>query len=410
MVSTSFRWTFRAETLETYQIILFGLLAWITLGTILNVLIFPSVRPSRGTESKRGSPAPLVSILVPARNEEMNIRACLQSLMAQDDPDFEILLLEDRSDDATAAIAISLGFADAQHDPKAQFRMLRGTPLPDGWAGKPWACHQLAEAARGEWLLFTDADTIHQPESARAAVETAMRENAGLLSAWPRQITVTWSEKLVIPLLYILTHALLPQALVRLCLRWPWLARLSGRKGMAAMGAANGQFMLFQRPAYDTIGGHAAVKSHLVEDVALGRLVMERTGEGLRLVNADGGGIVRCRMYRSFAQVWAGFSKNLRPVFGSNALAFVASGVFQTAIFIAPFVFAVLPLPGQTWAIGQTACLLGIRLILAARFRTSLAAIPFHPLAYLLALAIALNSWRWAASGKIVWKGRVYAG
>lgn len=398
--------------MELYQIILFGLLSWITLGTMLNVLVFPKARVSRDTERKRDdtSPAPLVSILVPARNEEMNIQACLESLKTQDDPNFEILVLEDRSEDATASIILECGFSDATDNPGGKFRMIRGTELPEGWAGKPWACHQLAEAARGEWLLFTDADTVHSSHAVRAAIETAMRENAGLLSAWPRQITATWSEKLVIPLLYILTHALLPQAFVRLCLRWPWLARLSGRKGMAALGAANGQFILFKRRTYETIGGHAAVKNHLVEDVALGRLVMERTAEGERLVNCDGGEITRCRMYRSFAEVWAGFSKNLRPVFGTNAIAFIASGILQAALFIGPFVFALLPLPGQAWAIGQVGCLLAIRLLLAARFRTSLAAIPFHPFAYLLALAIALNSWRWAASGKIVWKGRVYAG
>ena len=382
------------------------------MGTMLNVLVFPKARVSRDTERKRDdtSPAPLVSILVPARNEELNIRACLESLKAQDDPNFEVLVLEDRSEDATASLILGCGFSDAKDNPVEKFLMIRGVELPGGWAGKPWACHQLAEAARGEWLLFTDADTIHAPHAVRAAVETAMRENAGLLSAWPRQITATWSEKLVIPLLYILTHALLPQAFVRLCLRCPWLARLSGRKGMAALGAANGQFILFHRRTYEAIGGHAAVKNHLVEDVALGRLVMERTGEGERLVNCDGGEITRCRMYRSFAEVWAGFSKNLRPVFGTNALAFVASGILQAALFIGPFVFALLPLPGQAWAIGQVGCLLVIRLLLAARFRTSLAAIPFHPFAYLLALAIALNSWRWAASGKIVWKGRIYAG
>ncbi|MFM7181538.1 MAG: glycosyltransferase [Verrucomicrobiales bacterium] len=395
-----------------YQIILFGLLAWITLGTMLNVLVFPRARASRDAEPKRGngSPTPLVSILVPARNEEMNIRACLESLKAQDDPNFEVLVLEDRSEDATASLILECGFVEAEQNPHGKFRMIRGTELPEGWAGKPWACHQLAGAAKGEWLLFTDADTLHAPHSVRAAVETGIRQNAGLLSAWPRQITSTWSEKLVIPLLYILTHALLPQVFVTLCLRWPWLARLSGRKGMAALGAANGQFILFQRKTYDNIGGHVAVKNHLVEDVALGRLVMERTADGERLVNCDGGEIVRCRMYRSFGEVWAGFSKNLRPVFGTNAIAFVASGLVQAAMFIGPFVFALLPMPGQVWAVGQVGCLLVMRLILTWRFRTSLAAIPFHPFAYLLALAIALNSWRWAASGKILWKGRVYAG
>lgn len=398
--------------MEIYQKILLSILLAMSFGTVLNILVFPRARRSRRGEPSRGedSPAPLVSILVPARNEELNIRACLESLMIQDDPNFEIIVLEDRSEDRTAAILHELGFAEADRVPDGKFRMIRGAELPEGWAGKPWACHQLAGAARGEWLLFTDADTVHAPHSARAAVETAMRENAGLLSAWPRQITRTGAEKLVIPLLYLLSHALLPQAFIRFCQRQRGWARVAGGKFMAALGAANGQYLLFQRPAYAAIGGHAAVKNHLVEDVALGRLVMATTAEGGMLVNCDGGDLSTCRMYRSFAEVWAGFSKNLRPVFGRNPVAFVLSGLIQAALFLGPFVFALLPLPGREIAIAQVVCLLFIRFVLAVRFRTSLAAIPFHPIAILLAFAIALNSWRWAAKGKIVWKGRVYAG
>jgi chlorobactene glucosyltransferase len=237
-----------------------------------------------------------------------------------------------------------------------------------------------------------------------------MRENAGLLSAWPHQITHTWAEKLIIPLLYLLSHAMLPQAFIAWCQRHPSWARRAGPKVMAALGAANGQYLLFDRRTYAKIGGHAAVKNHLVEDVALGRLVMERTGQGERLINSDGGDLCTCRMYRSFSEVWAGFSKNLRPVFGQNPITFVVSGVAQAALLVGPFLFALLPCLGREIAIAQVVCLLAIRLVLAVRFRTSLAAIPFHPLAILLAFAIALNSWRWAASGKIVWKGRIYAG
>lgn len=400
--------------METYQIVLLCLLSWLAVATLANVAVFPGARLSRREEGEqRGHDggAPLVSVLIPARNEEHNIEGCAGSLMTQDDPNFEVIVLDDRSEDRTVEILRQLGFAESTAGGSGgKFRYISGEELPAGWAGKPWACHQLARAARGEWLLFTDADTIHAPSSVRAAVESAMRHRAGLFSAWPRQITGTWAEKLVIPMLYLLTHTLLPQVLVRAFTRWIWLARLAGPSGLAALGAANGQFMLFRREVYQRIGGHEAVRNHLVEDVALGRLVMARAGEGEILVNADGSSIVSCRMYRGFREVWEGFSKNLRPVFGSNVLAFVGSGMVQATLFILPFVFALLPLPGQAFAQMQVVVILSIRAILTLRFRTSVLSFIFHPFAYGLALAIAVNSWVWSARGKIRWKGREYKG
>ncbi len=400
--------------MEIYQFVLLCLLAWLAVATLANVAVFPSARPSRPGEGElrtRDGTAPLVSVLIPARNEEHNIKGCAGSLMAQDDPNHEVIVLDDRSEDGTVEALRQLGFAEARTGGSGEkFRFISGEGLPAGWAGKPWACHQLSQAARGEWLLFTDADTIHAASSVRVAVETAMRHRAGLFSAWPRQITGTWAEKLVIPMLYILTHTLLPQVLVRAFTRWTWLACLTGPAGLAALGAANGQFMLFRREVYQRIGGHEAVRSHLVEDVALGRLVMARTGEGEVLVNADGASIVSCRMYRGFWEVWEGFSKNLRPVFGTNLLAFVGSGFVQAALFILPFVFAFLPLPGESFAQAQVLVILLIRAVLTLRFRTSVFSLLLHPVAYGLALAIAVNSWIWSARGKIRWKGREYKG
>ena len=403
--------------MEVYQLVVFGLLAWMTLGTMLNVWVFPTVRPARPGEPKRqGSDVPRVSVLVPARNEERNIGTLVDSLQRQDDPNFEVLVLDDRSDDQTVAILEAKGFVDGAHDSSARFRYYRGQELPTGWTGKPWACTQLAAFARGQWLLFTDADTLHAPSAVRAAMESAQRLKAGLLSAWPRQIMGTWAERWVIPLVYVLTHTLLPQALVSLINARPTLARRIGPKGLAALGAANGQFMLFRRDVYERLGGHAAVRSHLVEDVALGRLVMASAATGDLLVNADGTHQVSCRMYHGVREVWEGFSKNLRPAFGTNLLAFVGSGVFQLALFVLPALFFVVGclqppgqiLPGFPWIAGQVALLGLIRLVLAWRFRTGWWVILCHPLAYLLALTIALNSWRWAMGGRIRWKGREY--
>ncbi len=388
--------------IEWYQLAVLALLVGLFLASLANLMLFPRLRPGRVADHG------MVSLLVPARNEEANIEACVRSLAAQDYPQLEVIVLDDRSEDDTAAVLERCGFVETAENPKARLKWIRGVDLPQGWAGKPWACHQLAGQAQGQWLLFTDADTIHDPGAVSAAVELAVKERASLLSAWPWQKTGSWSERLVVPLLYILTHVFLPQAMVRGFLRFPEVAARLGPRRMASFGAANGQFMLFTRDAYERAGGHEAVRDHLVEDVAIGRRIMADTGKGARLVNADSSGLVRCRMYRSFAEVWSGFSKNVRPVFERNGFSFVAFGVFQAAVFVLPFLFVILPLAGREWVVAQIAVILLIRTVLALRFRTSWWSVVLHPFAYALAMLIALNSWRLSRAGKIQWKGRIY--
>lgn len=394
--------------MEIYQIVVFSLLVVMALGCLANVASFPVVRRPDGRDDEADKAAPLVSVLVPARNEEGVIGNCLRSLIGQDHPNIEVLVLDDRSTDGTLDEIRKFGFAAADENPRARRRFLAGEPLPVGWAGKPWACHQLSQAARGEWLLFTDADTVHGPASVSAALATALRTRADLLSAWPRQIMETWSERLVLPLLYVLTHVLLPQALVRAVQARPASAKGIAPHLLSQLGAANGQFMLFRADRYQDLGGHEAVRAELVEDVELGRRVMARSPDGWRLVNADGSQLVRCRMYTGFRQLWEGFSKNLRPVFGSNVLAFLASGVVQWACLIQPFLFLPFDLPGRAWVVGQVALILFMRVLLTVCFRTSWWSVFFHPLAYGLALTIALNSWWWSRRGRVLWKGRSY--
>ena len=354
--------------------------------------------------------APDVSILVPARNEECRIRACLTSLVAQEPPVREIILLDDRSGDRTAEIARALGFSE---EPGSRLRLIRGAELPEGWVGKNWACHQLSEAAdpRSTHLLFTDADTIHSPGCVSAALDHALAVRADLLSLWPDQITGTWSEKLVIPLGYLLFMAFQPfpflswlQAKPERVARWG-----ISKERLAPIGAANGQFLLFRREAYRSLGGHEALKDHLVEDVAFGRRVASRTGEGMRLVNADGIDLLRCRMYSGLAELWEGFSKNLRPVFEESHLSFMLFGVVIGGLFLLPF--CLLPEAGLAPFVGIAVVLvMGMRLLLTLRFRTSWLGFIAHPFGVALALLIALNSWRLCLRRGIVWKGRVYSG
>lgn len=384
--------------LLAYHLAVSGFLLAVTLNVALNWRLFVAPRPRPLPDP------PLVSILVPARNESRRIVACLGSLLAQDYPRFELLLLDDNSEDNTAALARALA-------PPDSLRILSGAPLPDGWTGKSWACHQLAAAARGDYLLFTDADTVHAPEALSAVVSHARETGAALLSAWPRQITGTWSERAVIPLVYVLLLGALPHYVLVRLQNYPHYARWTSPHWLEALGAANGQFMLFTRAGYDAIGGHEAVRDHLVEDVALGRRVAARTALGLKLVNCDGSRLVNCRMYASFAEVWEGFTKNLRAAFSDSGAAFWIFGGFQTAGLFMPFVFACLPGLNGRWEwipLAQVAWLYALRLALALRFRTSILSVWMHPLGHALSLAIGLNSWRLSARKGVSWKGRTY--
>ena len=352
-----------------------------------------------------------VSVLVPARNEERRIRDCLASLIAQEPPVREIILLDDRSTDQTAAIARELGFREER---ESRLRLLRGEELPEEWVGKNWACHQLSRAASLEsrYLLFTDADTTHSPGCVRTALAHAVSTRADLLSLWPDQITGTWSEKLVIPLGYLLFMAFHPFPLLRLLQEKPERAARWGftRARLAALGAANGQFLLFRHDSYQDLGGHEALRDHLVEDIAFGRRVAARTGEGMRLVNADGIDLLRCRMYSGFPELWEGFSKNLRPVFEESHVGFALFGVVIFSLFLLPFLL--IPLGGSLLSAAWMAVILimGMRFMITRRFRSSWLGFTTHPFAVILALLIALNSWRLCQGAGVSWKGRNYSG
>ncbi len=385
--------------------------------TLLNLRVFRAPRPRR---FENDEDAPRVSILVPARDEAHRIGPCVASLLAQGYPParYELLVLDDHSRDDTANVVRELGLSDrdeANASLAGRRVLLRGEPLPAGWTGKAWACHQLALAAArdSDFLLFTDADTTHAPSALAATVGHALETDAGLLSAWPRQRTGTWSERLVIPLVYLLILGLLPLALLDFFQRRPHWARRSPARLLRALGAGNGQFLLFRREVYTRVGGHAAVRDHLVEDVALGRAVSARLGRepGMNVINCDGSGLVTCRMYESFPELWEGFTKNMRAAFDDAHLAFWISGLVQGSVFVLPFLLAACPpLTGRWWpcALAEAGFIYALRAGFALRFRTSWRSVLLHPFGYALTLAIALNSWRLSARRGVSWKGRVY--
>src|SRR5580698_3142084 len=243
-----------------------------------------------GTGSRESADRVKVSAIVPARNEEACLGACLASLAAQTGISFEIIVVDDHSTDRTRSIAESF----------AGTRVIEADPLPPSWTGKNNAVASGARAANGVWLLFTDADTVHLPGSLQLSVDEAQRAGASLLSYSPEQIVESVWEKAVMPVIFAeLASKYRP-------------AEVSDPKSPAA--AANGQYILVTREAYDGVGGHAAVAQSLLEDVDLARAVKQ---SGRRILFRYGGDAVRTRMYRSFAQLREGWTKNLAILFPS---------------------------------------------------------------------------------------------
>lgn len=392
-------------SLIVYHTLEITALVLLTIRTISGLVFQPRLRHAARIHDCTSSP--LISILVPARNEAENISRCIASLAFQDYPHLEIIVLDDQSTDGTADLVRQ------QPVNGRRLTLLEGKPLPEGWVGKNWACHQLAGAAAGEWLFFTDADTWHEPSHVSRLLHAAIHWKADLISSWPEQVMETWAEKAVVSLLPFVGTVGYPHALLRLLERLPMhlKAGIPGRFSRF-LGAANGQVLMLSRGAYQRIGGHASVRNHLVEDIALGRAVAARLHEGMWWMNVDGSPFVHCRMYRNFRGVWEGFSKNIRAAFENHAGAFVAAGSIQFLVLLLPF-FLMLE---NVWhegemdyaTIGECVWIWVLRGAVTAGAGGSWWSVALHPFAWALALLIGLNSGLRSALGRVSWKGREY--
>jgi chlorobactene glucosyltransferase len=376
-------------------------LPWIALPVLVLLFVrFPRELPTAAQAS-----TPSVSVVVPARNEALNIVACLTSIVASDYPDFEVIVVDDRSEDDTGALARSVGLGRAE-----RLVVVDGEELGEGWLGKPWACVQGARLAAGDLLLFTDADTTHGPELLRKAVAGLQEDGAGLLTLTGRQLMKSFWERLVQPHIFMM-----------MLFRFPDFERTAANHRWRD-AIANGQYLLFTREVYEGIGGHDAVRDEVVEDLALAQHV-KRAGFALRIRSAEDD--FATRMYRSLSELVAGWSKNIvtgglqsfprwvRPVVAP--VSFV-SGVVLWLLAPAVLVLsAVQTLSGAEGGAGQSWVLWAGCVYLASstlwiwfsrRMRVSGFYGLLYPLAALVGSWIFLRSW--IRGSNVEWKGRAY--
>ena len=265
------------------------------------------------------SNAPFVSILVPARNEEANIGKCLESLLAQDYPHFEIIVANDRSTDRTEQIVQE----NAQRS--IPLKLINVDHLPDGWTGKTHALHLASKQARGEWLVFTDADTYHSPTCLRKAMNHILHHKADLFSTVGRMDNQTWWEKCLTPLLGLALMMWYPPPLVN--------------SKRSKLGFANGQFIIARRSAYDAFGGHESVRSELLEDIAMGKRA-KQFGFQVRLALAPH--LYTTRMYPDFRRFFYGWSRILLNGLDKSPFKLAAFFFFGLVMSIYPTVLMIV--------------------------------------------------------------------
>jgi len=376
-----------------YQYTITALLALILLNFIINNIVYKNVSkfilPLQML--KKG---PLVSVLIPARNEEKNIGRCLRSLSKQDYQNLEILVLDDNSSDGTGRVVEKLSKKDTR------IRLIRGHSLGRGWKGKTYACHQLSGEATGEYYVFTDADTLHFPNSISSSLGAMISARLDALSVFPKQIMVSIHERMIVIFINLAVLALMPLGMIR-------------KTRSSRICIANGQFMLFKRSVYKSIGGHRSIKNDIVEDVAISKQVKKH---GYRFMVFDGRKTIYCRMYDGFINVVRGFSKF---IFAAMNYSIIKLGVvvsFIMLLFLLPVFFIPLGLYVFDWPLlvnililSQISIILLIRIAMTFRFKSRFSDIFLHPLSMLYIAVLSINSVYQAKLGRgIFWKDRFY--
>ncbi|MGR6546148.1 glycosyltransferase [Paenibacillus tundrae] len=381
---------------EIGWIVLTGVLGMQLLFAIWNLSCLPKVRSLNAQRILRSASGEeiLVSVLIPARNETLHIQGCLESVLASDTSGFrmEVLVLDDRSEDDTAEIIQRIANQDSR------VRLLQGVDLPPGWMGKSHACHRLIQEAAGQWYMFVDADVRLNPTAIRQTLAAGVEQGGGLVTGFPYQVTKTWMEKLVVPMMVFTIISHLPIFMIR-------------RSSSPLFVAATGAFLLIHRSSYEASGGHAAIQAHLVDDMSLAKAV-KRAGHPVML--ADVHDVTTTRMYQNGSEVWNGYKKNMYEGLGRKDALLLGTLLMYTLMYLVPplgLIFGVFTGDMTTLMYGLTGTLLGMAVKRVADFAggQSWWLALLQPISMACVIAIGVASWRAGRSGKgYVWKGRRY--
>jgi chlorobactene glucosyltransferase len=333
---------------------------------------------------------PLVSVLIPARNEENNIRRCAESLLNQTYENYEILIIDDNSTDRTREILQELAAENKR------VRVFRGKPLPEGWFGKPFALQQLLEFAEGDILLFTDADTVHSDTSISWAVTNMEHSNADLVSGYVGQQLRSFGEITAVPVMFFLTGFVIPMFLNKYI-----------KNG--AFSAAIGQYIVMKKSVFKDIGGYEAIRKKTTEDVYLSRYVKDK---GYSTVFLDISAQVSCRMYKGYVASIQGIGKNVFDFMGKKSFVLLLVAVAILLFFVAPFPLMFILMRFNDPFVWH--CIF-VNILFTITWITMYAGrhIPWYyaflwPLMYVNLIIMVLWSWVRTISGKgFMWKGRV---
>ncbi|SDB90605.1 Glycosyltransferase, catalytic subunit of cellulose synthase and poly-beta-1,6-N-acetylglucosamine synthase [Pelagirhabdus alkalitolerans] len=327
-----------------------------------------------------------VSVLIPARNEEANIDACLTHVFKQSKMPYEVIVLNDHSTDQTSEIL------DDWQNKQDKLKVLDGKSLPEDWLGKSFACYQLSQEASGDWFLFLDADTRIEEHAIASLLPVLDQQQKGIVSGFPRQITKTLIEKLVVPMMMVTIMLHLP-------IKW-----VQTRQDYR-FAAAHGGFIAVEKASYQNSGGHKAIKSSLVDDMELFKLI-KKSNDPARLLKVDD--IVSMRMYHGFRSVWLGYQKNMFAGVNRSVFLLVVVMVYYFVLFILPLMFigqASLTLIALLYLLGVI-----IKMLIDVTNKVPFWISFLMPISVLLFIAIGVDSMiRSLTKQGYNWKGRRYS-
>jgi len=359
------------EVLAFFTLGFLALRTFISLVNLLSRLQLPDQKPAS---------FPKVSVLIPARNEEAVLGCLLNSLEKQDYPDFEVIICNDHSSDNTEEILNWIAGEDER------FHWFLGEKLPDNWLGKNFACHQLAQKASGQYLIFLDADVELSPNAITKAVAFFQEKGLSLLSVFPQQKMETLAEQITVPVMNWILQSLLPMILVQ-------------KSKFQSLSAANGQLMMFDAENYRSHQWHSRVRNQNVEDIRLARMIKS---EGFKIAVLLGNNDIFCRMYQNFEEAVIGFSRNIHEYFGGRRLIMIA---FWFIVCFGPFIVF--------FASGWTIFGLFVLLVFANRLFISAAnrqniffSVLLHPLQVISFTAVVFYNIFRRIKKETTWKGR----